>query len=117
MVVEQWAVLGTDLPIRNVEIGSTFSVADVTPHSFMIKGMALLGSELAIVEFITVVMVVNRMKAFLLCNKIRLQAERASQQRTGWSYLAPIVWVARICRLPGNHILSALVRGCAILVT
>lgn len=49
-------------------MGSTFSVAEVTPHSLIIKGMALLGSELAIVEFITVLMVVKRTKPFFLCN-------------------------------------------------
>lgn len=53
------------VPIRKVEMGNTFSVVEPTPHSFAMNGTALLGKELAIVEFITVVIVVNRIYAFL----------------------------------------------------
>lgn len=53
--------------MRNVEIGSTLSVVEVTPHSLTMKGMALLGSELAIVEFTTVFMAVHRINHFFFC--------------------------------------------------
>lgn len=54
-------------PIRNVEIGNTFSVVEVIPHSLMKYGMALLGSELAMVELMTVVIVVIKMNSFFFC--------------------------------------------------
>lgn len=60
-------------PIRNVEIGNTFSVEEFTPHSFAIYGMALLGKELAIVELITVVIVVNKINNFFFCSRISPQ--------------------------------------------
>lgn len=48
-------------------MGKTFSVVEEMPHSLEKYGVALLGSELAIVEFMTVVMVVITINAFLFC--------------------------------------------------
>lgn len=70
MIAEAMEVLGGCIaPIKNVEMGNTFSVDELTPHSFAIYGIALLGKELAIVELITVVMVVNKMNDFFLYTK------------------------------------------------
>lgn len=51
-----------------MEIGNTFSVSEVMFHSLVKYGVALLGSELPIVELMTVVMVVNTTNPFFLCN-------------------------------------------------
>ena len=58
-------------PIRNTDIGKTFCVWDSTPHSFMKKGVALLGKALPIVLFIIVNMVITRMNVFLDCRAVR----------------------------------------------
>lgn len=50
-------------------MGKTFSVSDVTCHSAVKYGMALLGSELPMVEFMTVVIVVKTMKPFFIYAK------------------------------------------------
>lgn len=57
------------LPMRNMEMGNTFSVVEAIPHSLAMYGIALLGSELAMVEFMTVVMAVIKMNSFFFCTE------------------------------------------------
>lgn len=69
--------------MRNMEMGRTCCVSDVTCHSAVKYGMALLGSALAIVEFRTVVIVVKEIQAFFLYIGIMDQQDRPRQHDYG----------------------------------
>lgn len=48
-------------------MGNVFCICDVTPHSFVKYGMALLGSALPIVELTTVTMLAKTINDFFPC--------------------------------------------------
>lgn len=55
-------------PIRYVEMGKTFCSCSSMPHSVMMKGIAILGSELPMVLLTTSIMVVITSGIFFDCS-------------------------------------------------
>jgi len=48
-------------------IGRVLCICEVTPHSLVKYGMALLGSALPMVELTTITILMKTIKAFFLC--------------------------------------------------
>lgn len=84
-------------------MGNTFSAVEVMPHSPVKYGVALLGSELAMVEFMTVATAVVKTNSFFFCAHDQ-QFVLASQQSVTPAYSIPIVRIFRVGWLPSHQL-------------